>query len=68
MTPLAAGPNRDIGNVAYAEKRPVYEQSEFAITQRIATENDDWTADRIAAHQRWLAMQATAIWRIAEIG
>jgi Protein of unknown function DUF262/Protein of unknown function (DUF1524) len=68
MTPLAAGPNRDLGNVPYAEKKPVYEQSEFAITQRIAAENDDWTVDRIAVRQRWLAAQATAIWRIAEIG
>ncbi len=68
MTPLAAGPNRDLGDVPYTEKKPVYEQSEFAITQRIAAENDDWSADRIAARQRWLAAKATAIWRVAEIG
>ncbi len=68
MTPLAAGPNQDAGNVPYAEKKPLYEGSEFVITRRIATENDDWTAERIAARQRWLATQATAIWRVAEIG
>lgn len=68
MTPLAAGPNRDAGNLSYAEKRPVYERSEFALTQRIAEENDDWTADRIARRQQWLAKQATGIWRITEIG
>jgi hypothetical protein len=68
MTPLAAGPNRDLGNVPYAGKRPVYEQSEFEITRRLAAENEDWTPERIGARQRWLAAQATAIWRIAEIG
>ncbi len=68
MTPLAAGPNRDAGTVPYAEKKPLYERSEFVVTRRIATENDDWTAERIAARQRWLATQATAIWRAAEIG
>jgi hypothetical protein len=68
MTPLAAGPNRDLGNVTYTEKKPIYAQSEFAITQRIATENNDWSADRIATRQVWLATQATAIWRISELG
>ena len=68
MTPLAAGPNRDVGNVPYAEKRAVYARSEFAITQRLASENEDWTAERIAARQRWLATQATGIWRVAELG
>ncbi len=68
LTPLATGQNRDLGNVAYMEKKPVYEQSEFEITRRIASENADWTPDQIAARQRWLANQATAIWRISEKG
>jgi hypothetical protein len=68
LTPLAAGPNRDIGNASYSVKKPVYEHCEFAITQRIATENEDWTSERIAARQRWLATQATAIWRVSEMG
>jgi len=68
LTLLAASPNRDIGNASYSEKRPVYEQCEFEITQRIVTENQDWTPERIATRQSWLANQATAIWRISEMG
>jgi hypothetical protein len=65
MTPLAAIPNRDLGNVAYAEKRAVYLESEFEITRRIVAENEDWTPERLAARQLWFASQATAIWQIA---
>ncbi len=68
MTPLAAGPNRDMGNRPYGEKRPVFEQCEFEITRRIAAENESWTPERIAARQQRLADQATGIWRLAELG
>lgn len=60
--------NRDLGNRSFAEKRPVYEGSRFAITQRVAQENHDWNLDRLAERQRWLARQATAIWRISQLG
>ncbi len=68
MTLLAAGPNRDLGNVPYAEKKTIYDQCEFEITRRIAADNDEWTPERIANRQQWLANQATAIWRISEMG
>lgn len=67
MTPMAAGQNRDIGNGTYPEKIPVYGQSEFAITKRIPAEHGDWTPDSVASRQQWLANQATAIWRLAEL-
>ncbi|HOY58814.1 MAG TPA: DUF262 domain-containing HNH endonuclease family protein [Verrucomicrobiota bacterium] len=68
MTPLAAAQNRDMGNGAYAEKRPLLERCEFEITKRLAAENETWTPERIAARQQWLASQATSIWRLSEVG
>ena len=67
LTPLAAGQNRDLGNRPYSEKRTVFQQGEFEITRRLATENATWTPERIAARQQWLASQATAIWRLSEL-
>lgn len=67
MTLLQSGANRDIGNAAYADKRHIYNNSGFAITQKIGNENDEWTAERIANRQIWMANQATAIWRIAQL-
>lgn len=67
MTILNKSANREIGNKGFETKREAFAQSEFAITQRIANENDRWGPDRIIAHQKWLARQATAIWRIAQL-
>ncbi len=67
MTLLQSGSNRDLGNVEYAHKRATYQQSGFAITKKLGDENADWTPERIAAHQNWMATQATAIWRIAQL-
>lgn len=67
LTPLKSGANRDLGNAPYAAKKPVFAESEFAITRRVAEENDDWTPERVAARQRWMATQATAIWRVAQL-
>jgi len=68
MTLMQAGQNKNLGNAAYEEKRAVFQQSGFAITRKLATEHAEWTPERIAAHQNWMAAQATAIWRIAQIG
>jgi hypothetical protein len=65
MTILAKSPNRDIGNASYGDKKAIYGQSEFEITRRIVVECDEWTPERVAARQQWLARQATAVWRIA---
>jgi hypothetical protein len=67
LTPLEAAQNRDIGNKPYEEKRSVFEQCGFEITKRVADEYKEWTPERIASRQQWLANQATAIWRIAEL-
>lgn len=67
MTLMQTGANRDAGNADYAAKRPEYQQSGFALTQKVAVDNAEWTPERIAARQNWMADQATAIWRIAQL-
>jgi hypothetical protein len=64
LTLLSAATNRDLGNAAFPAKRAADAASAFDVTRRIAEENDSWTADRIAARQAWMAIQAAAIWRI----
>lgn len=67
MTLLQSGVNRDVGNTTYAQKRILLEKSGFAISRKLATDNLEWTPERIAAHQRWMAHQATAIWRVPQL-
>jgi hypothetical protein len=67
LTLLSKGANKDLGNQPYAAKRVVYAQSTFGITKKIAEDYADWTPDRLAARQNWMANQATAIWRIDQL-
>jgi hypothetical protein len=59
--------NRELGNRPFDEKRPVYAQSVLDLTRRIAEDNSEWTLDRLAERQRWMARQATGIWRVAQL-
>ncbi len=65
MTLLSATANRNLGNVPYLEKRIVYSESEFSISQGIAKRYDDWTPATIQSRQDWMAKQAIAIWNIS---
>ncbi len=67
LTLLSTGSNRDLGNSPFAAKKPAYADSSFAITQRVAAENLDWDAERIAARQNWMANQATSLWRLEQL-
>ena len=67
MTLMQTGTNKELGNASYAAKQMVFEQSSFAVTRKLAGDHAEWTPERIAAHQRWMAAQATAIWRIAQL-
>lgn len=67
MTLLEAAINRDAGNKSYAEKKELYKQSGIEITKKVAEEHNEWTPERIASRQKWLAKQATAIWRLSEL-
>ena len=67
LTLLKKGANKDLGNSPYAVKKPVYADSAFGITKKIAEDNADWTPERLAARQNWMANQATTIWRIEQL-
>ncbi len=67
FTLLQLGANKDLGNAAYAVKKPVYAGSPFGVTRKIAEDNADWTPERLAARQKWMANQATAIWRVDQL-
>ena len=67
MTLMQTSANRKQGNDDYAAKRPAYATSSFALTRKIAEENADWNPQRIAARQNWMALQATSIWRVAQL-
>ena len=67
LTLLLRGANKDLGNAAYAAKKPVYAGSGFGVTKKIAEDNADWTPERLAARQQWMANQATAIWRVDQL-
>lgn len=64
MTLLATTANRDLGNSGYAEKRSAYQESDFAITRKLAEDFDTWTVEKLRSRQGWMAKQATSIWRI----
>lgn len=67
LTLLQKGANKDLGNAPYAQKKPVFAASNFGITRKVAEDNADWTPERLAARQNWMANQATSIWRIDQI-
>lgn len=59
--------NRDLGNAAYEIKRPVFQESMFETTRKIAEDNDDWTPQRVTARQNAMARVAISIWRVAQL-
>jgi len=67
MTMLEASKNRDVGNADFATKRAMYQTSAYGLTRRLAEENEEWSPERLAARQRWIATQANAIWRISQL-
>lgn len=60
---LPASQNRDMDRAGFNEKRQVLENSGLKINSQIAT-YEDWNMDAINKHQKWLANQAKAVWKI----
>lgn len=66
MTLLRNKVNSRLGSSSWNDKREELRRSEFKIARRLA-EHEDWTPDRIVQNQAWMAKQAVAIWRIAQL-
>ena len=63
MALLSGKQNRDIGGADFSVKRNVLENSDYTINSKIA-EYERWDIDAVNNHQKWLARQATAVWKI----
>lgn len=68
MTLMQTGANNDLGNSPYGKKRSALASSGFFMTRKLAQDHAEWTPERIADRQNWMADQATAIWRLAQFG
>lgn len=66
LTLLEEGLNREAANQDFAAKRAIYRRSNLKLNEFIATENSEWTPERLAHRQRWMAQQAIAIWRLSQ--
>jgi Protein of unknown function (DUF1524) len=63
MVLLKAGQNRDLGNMAFEEKRGVYAKSGYDLTSEVA-KYDKWTLDEIKERQGGLAKLAVKTWSL----
>lgn len=61
-TLLEAGKNRDCQNRSFAEKRAIYQTSQYQLAKRI--EYEDWNPNTLRSRQDALARVASAVWRI----
>ena len=63
-TLLESAVNRDIGSASYAEKRPAYERSDYALTRQVAEmAPEEWTFVLMERRQQHLARRAVQVWR-----
>lgn len=65
LTLLESKKNNDCGDKPYAEKLPVYKNSQYEMTNKI--DFPEWTATQIRSRQEKMAKIATSIWRIAQL-
>ncbi len=60
---LRASDNSRAGNAGFADKRPLYWESPYRLTQMVA-DAEDWTPAEVVARQKRLAELAVAAWPI----
>ena len=63
-TLLESAVNRKIGSASYADKRPAYERSRYALTRHVAEMAlEEWTFAFMEKRQQHLAQSAVQAWR-----
>ena len=63
-TLLESTVNRDIGSAPYADKRPAYERSAYALTRQVAEmAPEEWSFAFMEKRQQHLAQRAVQVWR-----
>ena len=63
-TLLESAVNRNIGSASYADKRPAYERSAYALTRQVAEmAPEEWTFGFMEKRQQHLAQRAVRVWR-----
>lgn len=67
MTLLETAINRDSANMAFTEKKALYQKSCLKLPQKIAAEHEEWTAENILQQQDWMATQAKSIWQLSQL-
>lgn len=66
LTLLESGKNNECQNKLFAEKKVVYQTSQYVITRDIVN-YPEWTPSQLRSRQEKLARLATSIWRISQI-
>jgi hypothetical protein len=61
LTLLLQDTNRDLSNLPFSVKRPVYQKQDALITRR-AGEVEEWSPQTIEERQEWLADLAVREW------
>ena len=64
LTLLLQDTNRDVSNLSFDVKRPVYQSQEALITKK-AAEPEEWSSAAVEARQGWLADLAVREWPLA---
>lgn len=67
LTLLRRRDNSKSGTHPFEEKKRIYADSEFMMTQEIAGYYDEWTTQEIQSRTKELAQSATQIWRIDRV-
>ena len=63
-TLLESAVNHDIGGAPYADKRPAYARSAYALTRQVAEMAPEvWSFSLMEKRQRHLAQRAVHVWR-----